>query len=133
MSSSANQLTIHVAEFRGPGVHHNFDDSDSGYDEDSRIKNFLNQTRGGRIILLGDGTEILTDSDDTEMFDHIEEDKDLASQVNKSDITEKVSNAEGVDPAETRVKVIGQKPLPDVQDPSETKQEEATSEKDKGK
>ena len=39
--------------------------------------------RGGKIILLGDGTEMLTDSDDTEMFDHSEEDKDLDSQVNK--------------------------------------------------
>jgi protein phosphatase PTC2/3 len=39
----------------------------------------------GRIILLGDGTEVLTDSDDTEMFDNGEEDKDLASQVSKGD------------------------------------------------
>ena len=40
----------------------------------------------GRIILLGDGTGVLTDSDDTEMFDHDhsgDEDKDLASQVHK--------------------------------------------------
>ncbi|RAL64380.1 hypothetical protein DID88_001856 [Monilinia fructigena] len=50
------------AEFRGPGVHHNFDDSDSGYDVemDKKIKSF-------------------------EMFDHGEEDKDLASQVPKKD------------------------------------------------
>jgi protein phosphatase 2C family protein 2/3 len=33
--------------------------------------------------LLGDGTEVLTDSDDTEMFDHSEEDKDAANQVKK--------------------------------------------------
>lgn len=37
--------------------------------------------RSGRIILLGDGTEVVTDSDD--MFDHDEEDKDLDSQVSK--------------------------------------------------
>lgn len=37
----------------------------------------------GRIIFLGDGTEVLTDSDDAEMFDNAEEDKDLASQVSK--------------------------------------------------
>jgi len=37
----------------------------------------------GRIIFLGDGTEVLTDSDDAEMFDNTEEDKDLASQVSK--------------------------------------------------
>lgn len=33
---------------------------------------------------MGDGTEVLTDSDDTEMFDNSEEeDKDLISQVSK--------------------------------------------------
>ncbi|RDW61063.1 putative protein phosphatase 2C [Coleophoma cylindrospora] len=70
------------AEFRGPGVHHNYDDSDSGYDVDAeqKSKSFGGNSRG-RIILLGDGTEVLTDSDDTEMFDHSEEDKDLDSQV----------------------------------------------------
>lgn len=73
-----------IAEFRGPGVHHNFDDSESGYDldNDSRSKS-SGSNRSGRIILLGDGTEVLTDSDDTEMFDHDEEEKDLASQVKK--------------------------------------------------
>lgn len=75
------------AEFRGPGVHHNFDDSDSGYDVESDNK--PSKTFGiggykGRIIFLGDGTEILTDSDDTEMFENSEEDKDLASQVSKN-------------------------------------------------
>ncbi|PBP18624.1 putative protein phosphatase 2c protein [Diplocarpon rosae] len=72
------------SEFRGPGVHHNFDDSDSGYDVDmeSKSKSFGGNKRG-RIILLGDGTEVLTDSDDTDMFDRGEEDRDLASQVSK--------------------------------------------------
>ncbi|KAJ4407665.1 Protein phosphatase 2C 2 [Neurospora sp. IMI 360204] len=76
-----------IAEFRGPGVHHNFDDSDSGYDlEDSgnKGKPFGMGGYKGRIIFLGDGTEVLTDADDTEMFDNAEEDKDLASQVSKS-------------------------------------------------
>ncbi|KAI2624994.1 PP2C-domain-containing protein [Hypoxylon sp. NC1633] len=74
------------AEFRGPGVHHNFDDSDSGYDVDSenKSKSFGGGGHKGRIIFLGDGTEVLTDSEDTEMFDNSEEDKDLASQVSKS-------------------------------------------------
>ena len=78
-------LTCEIAEFRGPGVHHNFDDSDSGYDVDMdhQKKSFGGNQQRGRIILLGDGTEVLTDSDDTEMFDHSEEDKDLASQVHK--------------------------------------------------
>jgi protein phosphatase 2C family protein 2/3 len=38
---------------------------------------------GGRIILLGDGTEISTDAPDSEMFDQDDEDKDLDSQVDK--------------------------------------------------
>ncbi|KAK0615845.1 phosphatase 2C-domain-containing protein [Bombardia bombarda] len=77
------------AEFRGPGVHHNFDDSDSGYDvEDHKQgKSFGVGGYRGRIIFLGDGTEVLTDSDDTEMFDNSEEDKDLASQVFKGNST----------------------------------------------
>ena len=37
-----------------------------------------------RVILLGDGSEINSDSADSEMFDHDEEDKDLQSQVNKA-------------------------------------------------
>lgn len=37
---------------------------------------------GGRIILLGDGTEIDTDGADNEMFDNDDEEKDLDSQVN---------------------------------------------------
>ncbi|KAF6839600.1 protein phosphatase [Colletotrichum plurivorum] len=74
------------AEFRGPGVHHNFDDSDSGYDVDleNKGKPFGIGGYKGRIIFLGDGTEVLTDSDDTEMFDNAEEDKDLESQVPKA-------------------------------------------------
>lgn len=66
-------------------MHHNFDDSDSGYDVESEHKGKTFGMGGykGRIIFLGDGTEVLTDSDDTEMFDNTEEDKDLASQVSK--------------------------------------------------
>lgn len=76
-------LTHFLAEFRGPGVHHNFDDSDSGYDVNLEQSNrAFSSNQSGRIILLGDGSEVLTDSDDTEMFDH-DEDKDLASQVHK--------------------------------------------------
>ncbi|KAK6217433.1 protein phosphatase 2C [Colletotrichum tabaci] len=79
------------AEFRGPGVHHNFDDSDSGYDVDveNKGKPFGIGGYKGRIIFLGDGTEVLTDSDDTEMFDNAEEDKDLESQVSKASASSK--------------------------------------------
>ena len=33
-----------------------------------------NRNNGGRIILLGDGTEVLTDAQDSDMFDHDEVD-----------------------------------------------------------
>jgi protein phosphatase PTC2/3 len=67
-------------------VHHNFDDSEGEYENDPEQKGGRNFGIGGykgRIIFLGDGTEVLTDSDDTEMFDNAEEDKDLESQVSK--------------------------------------------------
>ncbi|KAI0170831.1 protein phosphatase 2C [Pestalotiopsis sp. NC0098] len=88
------------AEFRGPGVHHNFDDSDSGYDVDmdKQSKPFGIGGYKGRIIFLGDGTEVLTDSDDTEMFDNAEEDKDLASQVSKSSSAEDGEDGASVPP-----------------------------------
>lgn len=77
------------AEFRGPGVHHNYEDSDSGYELDSenKGKNFGVGGYRSRPILLGDGTEVHTDSDDTEMFDNADEDKDLESQVSKKSTT----------------------------------------------
>jgi len=73
------------AEFRGPGVRHQFDhDSPDEYELDLDHRPRGIGGRSGRIILLGDGTEVLTDSDDTEMFDQSEEDKDAANQVKKS-------------------------------------------------
>jgi len=114
-SSVVTGLTGDVAEFRGPGVHHNFDDSDSGYDVDMDQKKSFGGNQRGRIILLGDGTEVLTDSDDTEMFDHSEEDKDLASQVNKGQTTsrdESKSNPEKTEPnksTETTEKKVDEK------------------------
>jgi protein phosphatase 2C family protein 2/3 len=50
-------------------------------DLDSRFR--PNNGGGGRIILLGDGTEVSTEGQDGEMFDNEDEDKDLDSQVNK--------------------------------------------------
>jgi protein phosphatase PTC2/3 len=90
----------HIAEFRGPGVHHNFDDSDSGYDVDvdNRTKSLGGNNQRGRIILLGDGTEVLTDSDDTaEMFDQGDEDRDLESQVSKGHVASQELNAPSTD------------------------------------
>jgi len=55
------------AEFRGPGVHHNYEDSDSSYDMDG-----------------GENKSKSYGADDTEMFENADEDKDLESQVSKT-------------------------------------------------
>src|SRR4051812_4469797 len=74
---------MYIAEFRGPGVHHRIDDSPDDIDMDLDHRFRPNSGLGGRIILLGDGTEISTEAADSEMFDHDDEDKDLDSQVSK--------------------------------------------------
>ena len=133
------ELTSQLAEFRGPGVHHNFDDSDSGYDVDmdQKLKSFGGNQRG-RIILLGDGTEVLTDSDDTEMFDHGEEDKDLASQVHKGQTTghETTEQPAGtnlpvlpdkINTTDPQYKAVADKVLANSDEPTEKKAEESGS------
>lgn len=55
-------------------------------DLDRRQHSSSSSGRSGRIILLGDGTEVLTDASDAdaEMFDQSsDEEKDLESQVRK--------------------------------------------------
>jgi hypothetical protein len=84
------QIDSHVAEHRGPGVHHGFDDSredlDMPMDIDHRSGG-LGGRLGRGIILLGDGSGSfgIQDSNehDADMFDNYEEDQDLESQVNK--------------------------------------------------
>lgn len=63
-------LTLTAAEARGPGSRRFGENSDDDFDMDSRTSG--PGGRSGRIILLGDGTEVLTDSDDPEMFGHEE-------------------------------------------------------------
>jgi protein phosphatase 2C family protein 2/3 len=77
-------LIVIAAESRGPGNRQQYDDSgeDYDFDQDPRSRGGI-AGRTGRIILLGDGTEVLTDSDEQEMFDQEEEDKDMASQVGR--------------------------------------------------
>lgn len=86
---------------------------------DQKIKSFGGSQRG-RIILLGDGTEVLTDSDDTEMFDHREEDKDLASQVPKgqpnSEVPESNALPEKIDPKEPKYQAVVDQVLPKTTD-----------------
>ncbi|KAI9754721.1 MAG: Methyltransferase-like protein 21D [Chaenotheca gracillima] len=76
------------AEFRGPGVHHSFDDSDNDFDNDFDHRLRDPSRPSGQIILLGNGTEVLTDSTDAEMFDHDDEDEDLESQVSRGQVKE---------------------------------------------
>ncbi|KAK3116632.1 Protein phosphatase 2C 2 [Teratosphaeriaceae sp. CCFEE 6253] len=96
------------AEFRGPGRHHSFsDDSPDDYemDMDQRTRN-LGRGNAGRIILLGDGTEVDAghhDDDGDVDMDRGEaeelEDKDLAEQVQKGQADRK---AESNGPVEER-------------------------------
>jgi len=95
------------AEFKGPGVHHRFDnDSPDEYDMDMEGRSRMVSGHGGRVILLGDGTEIMTDSgeNDTDMFDQSDdEEKDLASQVSKGqDDGNKGTQEQGTKSTETR-------------------------------
>lgn len=62
-----------TAEFRGPGVKHQFEDSGDDYDMD------LQNNGRGRIIFLGDGTEVLTEGDEEE------DDKDVEMQSNNAE------------------------------------------------
>lgn len=72
-NKSSDDLTVSLAEFRGPGVRHQFD-SEGPDDYDLDIHRY--RGRNGRIILLGDGSEVLTDStDDPDMFDHSMDDQ----------------------------------------------------------
>ena len=62
-----------TAEFRGPGVKHQFEDSGDDYDMD------LQNNGRGRIIFLGDGTEVLTEGDEEE------DEKDVEMQGNHAE------------------------------------------------
>ena len=62
-----------TAEFRGPGVKHQFEDSGDDYDMD------LQNNGRGRIIFLGDGTEVMTEGDEEE------DDKDVEMQSHNSE------------------------------------------------
>lgn len=75
---------MRAAEFRGPGVRHQFDrESPDEYELDLDSRGSGIGGKNGRVILLGDGTEVLTDSDDADMFDHNEEDMDTKNQISK--------------------------------------------------
>jgi len=64
------------AELRGPGNRRGFEDSADEFDEDHNNGIRTTLRTGGRIIMLGDGTEVLTDSDEVDMFDGDDKDDD---------------------------------------------------------
>ena len=76
------------AEFRGPGVRHNFEDSGDDYDLDMDSRDRGVGGRSGRIILLGDGTEVLTDGDDADTYDHEEDEKNSETETGKVHLSE---------------------------------------------
>ncbi|KAK4971881.1 Protein phosphatase 2C 2 [Elasticomyces elasticus] len=70
----------------GPGIHHRFDDSPDDFDMDMDQRTRVLGGRSGRIILLGNGAEVLTDSTDhdADMHDQdSDEEQDLESQIKK--------------------------------------------------
>jgi protein phosphatase 2C family protein 2/3 len=95
------------AEFRGPAEHGNFpatdspdefDDSPDEFDDspdefnaetDHSVKVIHNAIRGGRMIILGDGGEVLTDSDDEELKDE-KDDETLPKTPKESSKSEDV-------------------------------------------
>ncbi|KAJ5160542.1 Protein phosphatase 2C, partial [Penicillium canariense] len=77
---------VRAAEFRGPGIRNQFEDQPDDYDlEMERSRAF--SVRSGRIILLGDGTEVIPDQNEDELFNQTEEQQDLANQVHPTDST----------------------------------------------
>lgn len=64
-----------IAELRGPSLRQR-------YHREVQSENSPSD-RPGNIILLGDGRQVLTDGDDTNMFDYGDEDRDLESQASK--------------------------------------------------
>ncbi|KAI9678132.1 MAG: Protein phosphatase 2C 2 [Caeruleum heppii] len=123
-----------TAEFRGPGVHHRFDESDE-YDADLEHRND-NGRASGRVIVLGDGSEVLTGSDDTEMLDRDDEDQDLQSQVSKTSANPPPGTSTEGNPPSSEINSTPQ-PAPDTTipeklfaSPSKTPETSETSTKD---
>ncbi|KAL8943080.1 MAG: hypothetical protein Q9216_001280 [Gyalolechia sp. 2 TL-2023] len=77
------------AEMRAPGqrARNRLEDSGDDFDPDLDKQGSGFGGRSGRIILLGNGTEVLTDSDEQEVFDHEDDDRDLENQVSKHEAT----------------------------------------------
>lgn len=89
-------LTYDTAEFRGPGIHHRFDDSPTDdFDMDMDQRTRLLGGRGGRIILLGDGREIVTSAGEDDDDDIDMEDRGEAEEIDDADEAKKSTNVNG--------------------------------------
>lgn len=77
----------YLAEIRAGGQprRKRLEDSGDDYDLELDKQGSGYGGRSGRIILLGNGTEVQTDSDEQEVFDHEDDDRDLENQVSKHD------------------------------------------------
>ncbi|EED23950.1 protein phosphatase 2C, putative [Talaromyces stipitatus ATCC 10500] len=97
------------AEFRGPGVRpgarHQFDDSPDDYDLESDNGRRAFGVQSGRIILLGDGTEVHTDQDDEELFDSTEEEKNQNQNTETSQTGQQVSASPSAINADTPTEI----------------------------
>jgi protein phosphatase 2C family protein 2/3 len=67
-------LTESIAEKPKGRGGRKFDDSGDDFEDDNNSA--IRKMTGGRVIMLGDGTEVLTDSDDIDMFDDQSKDED---------------------------------------------------------
>ncbi|GAQ10983.1 protein phosphatase 2C homolog 3 [Aspergillus lentulus] len=68
------------SEFRGPGIRNQFEETPDNYDlENDRSRGF--SVRSGRIILLGDGTELIPEQNDEELFDQRAENRDVTNHL----------------------------------------------------
>jgi len=118
------------AEQRGPGSRRHFDNSDDDFDMESRTSGLGG--RSGRIILLGDGTEVLTDNDDPEMFGS-EENESSTTQITPqsstaSDSSSRREREETPGPEDSKdADKSHEHQIKGVLDTSATKPEEVTS------
>lgn len=146
LSKEERNLTIssRAAEFRGPGNHHGhrYDDSPEDLDMDMMDHKARSFGHPGRIILLGDGTELTSSEVDSDMFDHDDEDNDLAEQIQKGahddddddddlDASELRRQREGT-PAPSGTPVLGGKVTAEptsTDSPSSTKKEDSEVDK----
>ncbi|KAL5612181.1 hypothetical protein BROUX41_000276 [Berkeleyomyces rouxiae] len=74
------------AEFRGPGIHHGYSEMEEASEQDKiKAQRIGLGNYPGRIIFLGDGNDnhMSLDNEDAELFDSVEEEKDLQSQIPK--------------------------------------------------